>query len=298
MDPSGPGPEMIEVHGFRVVALGRITPGFRSALGRLALRGFADPACTVVKTAPGPSSGITHWGGRYVHPANPGAAEAVAAMRELMPEPPTPPFLAAPGPCMLYHEWGHHVDSTWSRDDHDVVFSLRWISRFYAVRRLREPRGTALGESMPADMGEPLRTALGQSMPPGLEGSAGDWAGRGAEAADWPDVLPVWCLTASELFAELFETWMRGEDRMPLDVCDPRLLACRGDSLEPRREVEFLPGADSARVRRETFRLFEAGLRSMPEPPPVRPELFGESTERALGALRSAMARCRGQVGD
>jgi hypothetical protein len=53
LDPSGPGSEMIEVHGFRVVALGEITPGFRSALGRLARRGFADPACTVVKTAQG-----------------------------------------------------------------------------------------------------------------------------------------------------------------------------------------------------------------------------------------------------
>jgi hypothetical protein len=272
MQPSRPGPETIEIHGFRVVALGRITPGFRSALGRLARRRFVDPACTVVKTDPGPTSGITHWGGRYVHSANPGATEAVAAMRELMPEPPTPPFLAAPGPCMLYHEWGHHVDRTWSRDDLDVIFSLRWISRFYDVRRPRDPRRTALSERMPVD----------------LDGSV----------VDWPDVLPVWCLTASELFAERFETWMRGVDRVPMDFCDPWLLARRGDSFEPRLELAFLPGVDSGRVRRDTFRLFEAGLRSMPEPPPVRPDLFGASTDRALDALRGAMARCRRDVRD
>ncbi len=116
MESSRPVPETIELHGFRVVALGKITSGFRSALARLARRGFTDPACTVVKTVPGPSSGITHWGGRYVHPANPVASEAVTALRELLPEPPSPPFLAVPGPCLLYHEWGHHVDRTWSRD--------------------------------------------------------------------------------------------------------------------------------------------------------------------------------------
>ena len=60
------------IHGFRVQSYGkRLSPGFKRGLRRLAERDFDDPACVVVKTTSGNRSGITHAGGRYVHPDNP-----------------------------------------------------------------------------------------------------------------------------------------------------------------------------------------------------------------------------------
>ena len=122
------------IHGFRVQSYGkRLSTGFTRALRRLAERGFDDPRCVVVKTGSGNRSGITHAGGRYVHAGNCYAAEVMRRMRALGMEPPPLPFVIAPGECTLYHEWGHHVDRTWSADTDEVSFSFRWFSRFYEL---------------------------------------------------------------------------------------------------------------------------------------------------------------------
>ena len=104
----------MEVHGFSVLAASKLTSTFRRALHRLSEQGYCDPRCTVVKTAPGILSGITHWGGRYIHPNNPFVQEVMELMRQQGIEPPAPPFVIAPGETTLYHEWGHHVDRCWS----------------------------------------------------------------------------------------------------------------------------------------------------------------------------------------
>ena len=76
-------PQPLSIHGFSLLPLGRVTPRFQKALKHLAHRGYGDPDCVVVKTAPGPSSGITHAGGRYVHPRSPAAGDLLAALRWL-----------------------------------------------------------------------------------------------------------------------------------------------------------------------------------------------------------------------
>ncbi len=110
---------------------------------------------------------------------------------------------------------------------------------------------------------------------------------------DWPRVLPLWWHAASELFAELFEDWMRGGGKLPLDPCDPWGLERRNTGGEALLKVAFLSGVDPERVRSETFRLFEGGLRSFPEPPAVRGDLFGTWTDQALSGLRNCLSRIR-----
>ena len=141
------------IHGFRVQSYGkRLSPGFTRALRRLAERGFDDPTCVVVKTGSGSRSGITHAGGRYVHAGNPYAAEVMGKMRDLGMEPPPLPFVIAPGEYTLYHEWGHHVDRTWSGDNEEVFFSFRWFSRFYELGVRPSPIARA-DQAFPADHG-------------------------------------------------------------------------------------------------------------------------------------------------
>jgi hypothetical protein len=166
------------IHGFRVQSYGRrLSPGFKRGLRRLAERGFDDPTCVVVKTANGSRSGITHAGGRYVHPNNTYRREVVRQMRELGMEPPPAPFIIAPGEYTLYHEWGHHVDRTWSGDSQEILFSFRWLSRFYRLGV--RPSIVAHDELRPIE-----------------------------SDAYASDAVVVWWHASSELFADLFEDWI------------------------------------------------------------------------------------------
>ena len=188
METPAESAEAVTLHGVRVIPQGRITPGFRQALGRLARRGYGDPGCTVVKTAPGPASGITHAGGRYVHPRSPAAGDVREALGACGIGSLEPPFIVTPGPDTLYHEWGHHVDRVWSRDDHVVLFSFRWFSWYYAVAA--RPAAELLREWF----GDTMRFTEAPSGPSELDGAR---------------ALPAWYLASSELFADLFEDWMQ-----------------------------------------------------------------------------------------
>ena len=138
------------IHGFRVQSYGkRLSPGFKRGLRRLAKRAFDDATCVVVKTTSGSRSGITHAGGRYVHPNNTYRREVVRQMRELGMEPPPAPFIIAPGEYTLYHEWGHHVDRTWSGNNQALSFSFGWLSRFYRLGV--RPSNVAHGSSVDHD---------------------------------------------------------------------------------------------------------------------------------------------------
>ena len=125
---------MLLIHGFRVRSTLPVPSGFKRALREIAARGFLDPSCTVVKTAAGSTSGITHAGGRYLHGHNAFAPSALAIMGAQGIDPPPLPFVVAPGPATLFHEWGHHVDHLWSGGDQDVTFSLPWLSVSYELR--------------------------------------------------------------------------------------------------------------------------------------------------------------------
>jgi hypothetical protein len=195
------------------------------------------------------------------------------ALRALGVEAPEPPFVVAPGECTLYHEWGHHVDRVGSRDDQDVLFSFRWFSWFYAIEA--RPLAGLPGERFPIRFSEARLRPL---------------------EPDWPRVLPLWWQAASELFAELFEDWMRGGGKLPLDPALPCALERRSPGGESLLKVAFLNGVDLERVRSETFRLFEGGFRSLPQPPAVRPDLFGTWTGGALRQLRNALRQIRGEL--
>ena len=241
------------IHGFRVQSYGkRLSTGFKRGLRRLAERGFDDPTCVVVKTANGSRSGITHAGGRYVAPANLYRTEVIREMRDLGMEPPPPPFVVAPGEYTLYHEWGHHVDRSWSGDDQEVTFSFRWLSRFYELCIL-EPDVHAA------------------------------------------NAVVVWWHASSELFADLFEDWMRGEKKVSWDQCEPESLRRREPRGDPFVRITFLPGVGTEDVRGETYALFTAGIRSEADLPPVRPGLFGANTDEIVGHLRHALGRAKAE---
>ena len=242
----------IAIHGFRVLSRRPAPQPFKRALRDIAACGFLDPSCTVVKTEAGAQSGITHAGGRYVHGTNPFAPSVMASMREQGIEPPPPPFIVAPGPVILFHEWGHHVDRVWSGDDHAVCFSHRWLSSFYDLRV----------------RGEPMRT--------------------GTEAAD---AMVTWRGFSFELFASLFEDWMRREKGVSWDECDPSL-ANRGDGAPPVVTVHLRSESSLEEVRTHTYALFERGLGSRPAAT-LRGELLGPHTSEIIAALPAALERLR-----
>ncbi|MBI2377727.1 MAG: hypothetical protein HYV07_27240 [Deltaproteobacteria bacterium] len=262
--------EPVVIHGFRVVPLGSVSPGFKAGLRRLAAKGFVDDSCTIVKTASGPRSGITHAGGRYVHPLNAYAESVAATMREQGLEIPPMPFLVAPGAGTLFHEFGHHVDHVWSREERAILFSFRWFSRFYWVSV--RPRTLVAGELHRGAPG-PIRTE-----------------------EDATTAALVWGRSASELFADLFEDWVRAEGRCSFDCCDPSLL--NGTGTEGSARLELLPGADADTVRETTYALFREGLGGAIQLPEVRGDLFGEHTAMILGSLERAMEHLRGQAAD
>jgi hypothetical protein len=223
----------------------------------------------VVKTASGNRSGVTHAGGRYVHPSNPHRVEVMREMRELGMEPPTPPFIVAPGEYTLYHEWGHHVDRTWSGDDEEVAFSFRWLSRFYEL---------CVRPARLADHG--LRVDCDEIWPVELNVHA-------------TAAVVVWWQASSELFADLFEDWMRAEKKVGWDQCEPDSLNASETRGHPFVKIALLPGVQAEDVRADTYTLFAVGIRSAPDLPPVRPGLFGPNTDEMLVHLRGALDRTR-----
>ena len=261
------------IHGFRVQSYGkRLSPGFKKGLRRLAERGFDDPTCVVVKTTSGSRSGITHAGGRYVDPDNSYRTEVMRQMRDLGMEPPSPPFILAPGEYTLYHEWGHHVDRSWSGDNQEVVFSFRWLSRFYKL-------GIRPSRIAHADHG--IRVDYGDIRP--IESSDVDAA----------NAVVLWWHASSELFADLFEDWMRAEKKIGWDQCEPKSLNASAARDYPFVRVALLPGVGREDVRAETYALFTAGIRSTTDLLPVRPGLFGANTDEVLGRFRDVLAGAR-----
>jgi hypothetical protein len=191
------------------------------------------------------------------HPRNPCAPEIARALRDQGIEPPPPPFVVAPGECTLYHEWGHHVDRAWSGDDQDILFSFRWFSRFFSIR---------------------------------VQGARGPLS-----ELECADALPLWRLAASELFADLFEDWMRGGGKLPFDPCEPWSLALHAREHHPGLEVSLLPGTRAEDVRARTFGLFPRGLRPAAAPVEVRPDFLSDHTGKMLRSLREAMRQVRGR---
>jgi hypothetical protein len=185
--------------------------------------------------------------------------------------PPPLPFIAAPGEYTLYHEWGHHVDRTWSGESEEISFSLRWFSRFYELY-VRPSRLTR------ADHG--FQWEYDEARP--IESNA-----HAAEA------VVVWWHASSELFADLFEDWMRGEKKLPWDQCEPKSLNTSEACGHPSLKIALLPGVQAEDVRAGTYPLFTAGIRPPAELPPVRPGMFGPNTDEMLGHLREVMVRAR-----
>jgi hypothetical protein len=260
------------IHGFLVRSYGkRLSPGFIRGLRRLAERYFDDAHCVVVKTTSGSRSGVTHAGGTYVDPGNPHRIEVMRQMRELGMEPPPPPFILAPGECTLYHEWGHYVDRYWSGDSQEVVFSFRWLSRFYELG-IQSLRMAYADHGFPVDHGEtrPIQSDV-------------DAAGAAV----------LWWHASSELFANLFEDWMRGDKKVGWDQCDPKSLNAFEARGHPCVKIALLPGVAAEDVRAETYALFKAGIRSATDLPPVRSGLFGASTDEIVDRFRDVLGGAR-----
>jgi hypothetical protein len=268
---------LVTIHGFQVQSYGeRISPGFKKGLRRLAERGFADPNCVVVKTQSGNRSGITHAGGRYVHREGAYSAEVMQEMRALGMEPPSSPFLVAPGESILYHEWGHHVDRTWSGDDQDVGFSFRWFSRFYQL--LWVP------VALIGHAGRGLRTD--------------DVAPRPIESElQAASAIVPWQHASSELFANLFEDWMRGEKKVDWNECEPENMNRSVSYGHPSVRIALLPQSHLEAIRTETYRLFTSGILAPVDRPPVRPGLFADYTDEIVSRLRTVIAMARAEPG-
>jgi hypothetical protein len=261
----------VEVNGFSVLAAGKLTSTFCRGLRNLSERGFCDPGCTVVKTAPGGLSGITHWGGRYVHPNNPCAQEVMELMQTQGIEPPAPPFVVAPGEATLYHEWGHHVDRCWSDPRQQVQLSFFFLSPFYDLEALA-----------------PDESLLRAHLPPGNE--------RLEAAPDHQRAATDWYRLSSELFADLFEDWMRGDNKIDLDCCDPALL--NSETALPVRysRLAFAPGVCSDDIRTATYALFAAGLQRPPPIPELREGFFGPDTGAIVDRLQRAVRQVTEQM--
>jgi len=236
-----PSPQIETIHGFRVLPASPITKGFERALRLLASRGFADPSCVIVKTQRGSKFGAIPVDGKYVLPSNHFSQVVVTTMRDQGIEPPAMPFVFAPGATTLFHEWGHHVDLTWSGNDDIVTFSTRWFSHFFEIQKTR---------------------ALSKS--------------------DAAELIVQWRSFASELFADLFDDWMRGDKKPEEDCRDPQ-----------HQRTDLLDGITSSDVREKTYALFEMGLNRQIDRSKVRPDLVGQHTMAVMTELRKVMARLR-----
>ena len=262
MKTSAPqSPKIKTIHGFRVLPISPITKAFMRALKLIASRRFADLLCVIVKTKWGWKFGDPPVDGRYVHSSHPFSPAVISMMKDQGIDPPPMPFLFAPIPTLLYHEWGHHVDFCWSRDAYPMLFSTSWFSHFYKI---------------------------------GFSDSFRSFLNRNQSSADpSPDILECaveWHLVMSELFAQLFEDWIRGSDLAA--SCDPKSLNSHGLTDAQFLKFEFQNGVNSSVVREKTYSLFNLGLEGPDQIPEVCPDLFGSGTSRAFARLKEAMSKC------
>ena len=259
-----PSPQIETIHGFRVLPASPISKAFERALKRLSSRGYSDPSCVIVKTRHGGKSGVTHAGGRYVHPALHYGPTVVSMMKDQGIEAPPMPFILAPGKKTLLHEWGHHVDFCWSGKDHLATFSVRWFSKFYRVSNL--------GVLADADR---------------LDQSGAEYAALIANG---------WFYLATELFADLFEDWMKDNIEAGWDNCEPSNLNLDSHRQDHITQVDLLEGISAAEVREKTYALIAMGLKGPSKIPKIRRNFFGRYTYGALNRLRDARERASSEM--
>ena len=257
MKTSAPQSLQIEtIHGFRVLPVSPITKPFVRALKLIESRGFAYPSCVIVKTKHGGKSGVTHAGGRYIHPSLHYSPTVVSLMMDQGIKAPSMPFLLAPGAGTLLHEWGHHVDFCWSRKDFQATFSVRWFSQFYRVSNL--------GVLATADR---------------LDVSAAEHAVL---------IAAGWFHLATELFADLFENWIQGKTELGWDDCDPENMNHASYRQDYITQFDLLEEVSAAEIREKTCALFAMGLKGPDAPPELRRDIFGRHTYGSLNKLRDA----------
>jgi len=262
-----PAPQIETIHGFRVLTISPITKAFERALKLLASLWFVDPWCVIVKTPWGRQSGITHAGGRYIHPSIPYAQTVISKMKDQGIEPPPMPFILAPGATTLFHEWGHHVDLCWSRDDHTIIFSTKWFSHFYEIRQCDAP--------------PKVRERNHGSNDPEPEGDA---------------PIVIWHRFASELFADLFDEWMRGDKNPNLDCCHAGIRT-RFPELDTRFiRIDVLKDRGFSEIREKTYALFTKGLKGPEVVPDLRSDFFGRGTEMTVHRFRVARIEVRHEM--
>ena len=240
-------PQIETIHGFRVLPASPISKAFGRALKRLSSRGYLDPSCVIVKTKRGSKFGAIPVDGKFVLPSNPLSHVVLTMMRDQGIEPPPMPFVFAPGATTLFHEWGHHVDLTWSGSDHTVTFSTRWFSHFYEIR-----------------LSDALRKFLERN----------DFSNDSDLST--PEIIGEWHSLTSELFADLFEDWMRDDKKVGWDCCDPDVLNRRKGTDSQFMKVVFLNNVSSSEVREKTYSLFKRGFRDQISIPGVRSDFFRE----------------------
>ncbi len=268
MKTSAPqSPQIETIHGFSVLPISPITKAFIRALKLIASRGFADLLCVIVKTLHGGKSGVTHAGGRYIHPSIPYAQTVISKMKDQGVEPPPMPFILAPGATTLLHEWGHHVDLCWSGNDHTMIFSTKWFSHFYEIRQSDAPPNAREQNHSSNDSDQ---------------------------VGDAPIV--VWHRFASELFADLFDEWMRGDQKSTLDCCHDDLWT-RFPELNTRFiRIDLLKDGGFSEVREQTYALFAKGMKGLDVFPDLRSDFFGRGTELIVHRFRVARIEVRHEM--
>jgi len=188
----------------------------------------------------------------------------IAMMKDQGIEAPPMPFLLTPGAGTLLHEWGHHVDFCWSRDDYQATFSVRWFSQFYKVSNLGV-----------------LATADRLDRP----------------AAEHAVLIAAgWFYLATELFADLFEDWMLNKTDLGWDDCDPKKMNRASYRQNHLTQVELLESVSAADVREKTYALFTMGLKGPDALPELRRDLFGRHTYGALNKLRDAKEQASAEM--
>lgn len=257
-------PQIETIHGSRVLAICPVTKPLERALELIAKREFAAPSYVIVQTKRGKNSGITHTGGRYLHPGNPYAAIVISMMRDQGIEPPPMPFIVASEASDLYHELGHHVDLCWSEGESLATFSIRWFSQFYEI--------TNLGALLTADR---------------LDDSIEEHAIA---------IASGWIYLASELFADLFNEWMQDKTDADSISCAPHILNVCGYRQDYVTRIDFLKGVSRADVRVKTYALFGMGLKGPGKVPDLRKDLFGRHTNEVLERLGNARAQASAEM--
>ncbi len=256
-------PQIETIHGHRVLAASPITSGFARTLKLHESRRFADPSCVIVKTKRGWKFGDPPVDGRYVHSSNPYRGAIFSTMRSKGIEPPQMPFVLAPGPTTLQHEWGHHVDFCWSGNDEAMLFSTRWFSHFYVI-----PTASAF-VSANHGLDDPM-------------------------IEDAVVLANEWYAIMVELFAELFDDWMRGS--VTVDYCEPAQLNRRMEAQTLK--VEFLHGVTAAVVREKTYATFEMGLTGPAHTPEIRTDLLGRHTKNVFARLKIERDKVRAEMSE